>query len=140
MNTTPSLKFNVSGSGQEYLDLARTLLLLKAKITKGNSTALELKEQVGPVDVSLNEQLIYPSTNTYPYHAMIETLLNYGEDAKSSRLTMAKFYKDTPKKMDAINPVTEDAYANIGLKACYAFAKQIHTVDTIGPIHSNIFF
>ena len=79
--------------------MARTLLFLKAKITKENGTALELNEQVGPVnlflhalfsqvDVSLNERLIFPSTNTYPYHAMIETLLNFGEDAKSSQLTM----------------------------------------------------
>ena len=92
------------------------------------------------VDVSLNERLISPSTNTYPYRAMIETLLNYGEDAKSSQLTMAMFYKDTPGKMDAVNPVAEDDDANMGLKARYAFTKQSHTVDMIGPIHSDIFF
>ena len=90
------IEFNVSGSGEEYLDLARTLLFLKAKITKANGTALELNEQVGPVnlflhalfsqvDVSLNERFISPSTNTYPYRAMIETLLNFGDDAKSSQ-------------------------------------------------------
>ena len=93
------IEFNVSGFGEEYLDLSRTLLFLKAKITKANGTALELNEQVGPVilflhalfsqvDVSLHERLISPSTNTYPYQARIETLLNFGEDAKSSQLTM----------------------------------------------------
>ncbi|CAH3149227.1 unnamed protein product, partial [Porites lobata] len=40
------------------------------------------------VDVSLNERLISPSTNTYPYRAMIETLLNYGEEAKTNRLML----------------------------------------------------
>ena len=131
--------------------MARTLLFLKAKITKANGTALELNEQVGPVnlflhalfsqvDVSLNERLISPSTNTYPYRAMIETLLNFGEDAKSSQLTMAMFYKDTPGKMDAVNPVADDDDANMGLKARYAFTKQSQTVDMIGPIHSDIFF
>ena len=69
------------------------------------------------VDVSLNERLISPSTNTYPYRAMIETLLNYDEDAKSSQLSMALFYKDTPGKMDAVNPVADNADANLGLKA-----------------------
>ena len=70
------IECNVSGSGEEYLDLARTLLFLKAEITKANGTALDLNEPVGPVnlfqhalfsqvDVSLNEQLISPSTNTY---------------------------------------------------------------------------
>ena len=145
------IEFNVSGSGEEYLDLARTQLYVKAKITKANGTALDPNTEVGPVnlflhslfsqvDVSLNERLISPSTNTYPYRAMIETLLNYGEDAKSSQLTMAMFYKDTPGKMDAVNPVAEDADANMGLKARYAFTKQSRMVDMIGPIHSDIFF
>ena len=145
------IEFNVSGTGEEYLDLARTQLFVKAKITKANGVALDENEEVGPVnlflhslfsqvDVSLNERLISPSTNTYPYRAMIETLLNYGEDAKSSQLTMAMFYKDTPGKMDAVNPVAEDDDANMGLKARYAFTKQSHTVDMIGPIHSDIFF
>ena len=116
---TGPIEFNVSGSGEEYLDLARTQLYVKAKITKANGTALDPNEQVGPVklflhslfsqvDVSLNERLISPSTNTYPYRAMIETLLNYGEDAKSSQLTMSLFYKDTPGKMNAVNPVADD--------------------------------
>ena len=45
------IEFNVSGSGEEYLDFAKTLLFLKAKITKANGTALELNEQVGPVNL-----------------------------------------------------------------------------------------
>ena len=145
------IEFNVSGSGDEYLDLARTQLYVKAKITKANGTALDPNEQVGPVnlflhalfsqvDVSLNERLISPSTNTYPYRAMLETLLNYGEDAKSSQLTMAMFYKDIPGKMNAINPVADDDDANMCLKARYAFAKLSNTVDMIGPIHSDLFF
>ena len=71
---------------------------------------------------------------------MIETLLNFGGDAKSSQLTMAMFYKDTPGKMDAVNPVADDDDANMDLKAHYAFTKQSETVDMIGPIHSDIFF
>ena len=48
------IEFNVSGSGEEYLDLARTLLFLKAKITKANGIAIDLKEQVGPVNLFLH--------------------------------------------------------------------------------------
>ena len=66
------IEFYVSGTGDKYLDLARTQLFVKAKITKANGTA---DTQVGPVnlflhslfskvDVSLNERLISPSTNT----------------------------------------------------------------------------
>ena len=49
------------------------------------------------VDISLNGTLITASTNTYPYRAM-ETLLSYGNDAKTSQLTSAMFYKDTAGK------------------------------------------
>ena len=139
------IEFNVSGTGEEYLDLARTQLSVKDKIAKENGTALDPNTQLGPVnlflhclfaqvDITLNERLISLSTNTYPYRAMIETLLNCGEEAKTSQLSMAMFYKDTPGKMDAVNPVAEDAEANIGLKARYAFTKQSDTVDMMGPI------
>ena len=145
------IEFNVSGSGEEYLDLARTQLYVKVKITKPNRAALDPNTQVGPVnlflhslfsqvDVSLNERLISPSTNTYPYRAMIETLLNYGEDAKASQLSMAMFYKDTPGKMDVVNPVAEHDDTNMGLKARYEFTKGSDTVDMTGPIQSDIFF
>ena len=145
------IEFNVSGSGEEYLDLGRTQLYVKAKITKPNGADLDPNTQVGPVnlflhslfsqvDVALNERLISPSTNTYPYRAMMETLLNYGGEAKTSQLSMAMFYKDTPGKMDVANPVAEDDDANMGLKARYAFTKNSFTVDMTGPIHSDIFF
>ena len=53
---------------------------------------------------------------------------------------MAMFYKDTPGKMDVVDPVADDADANTGLKARYTFTKQSNTVDMMGPIHSDIFF
>ena len=53
---------------------------------------------------------------------------------------MAMFYKDNFGKMVAVNPVADDADANMGLNARDAFTKQSQTVDMIGPIHSDIFF
>ena len=151
INATSPIEFNVSETGEEYLELAETQLLVKAKITKANGTALDPETKVGPVnlflhslfsqvDVSLNERLISPSTNTYPYRAMIETLFNYGGDAKSSQLSMAMFYKDTPGKMDVVDPVADNADASMGLKARHTFTKQSNTVAMMGPIHSGIFF
>ena len=64
----------------------------------------------------------------------------HGEDAKSSQLSMALFFKDTPGKMDAVNPVADDDDANLGLKARYNFTKNSNMVDMMGPIHSDIFF
>lgn len=145
------IEFYVSGSGEEYLDLARTQLFVKAKIVKADGTDLEATTQVGPtnlflhslfsqVDVSLNERLISSSTNTYAYRAMLETLLNYGDEAKKSQLTMSLFYKDTPGKMDTVNPLAEDDNANLGLKARFAFTKSSNIVDMMGAVHSDVFF
>jgi len=41
------------------------------------------------VDISLNGTQVTATTNTYPYRAMMETLLSYGDDAKKSQLTTA---------------------------------------------------
>ena len=71
---------------------------------------------------------------------MLETLLNYGVEAKTSQLTMAMFYKDIPGKMAAVNPVAEDADANLGLKARHVFTARSNTVDMTGPMHSDLFF
>ncbi|CAH3025314.1 unnamed protein product, partial [Porites evermanni] len=48
------IEFFVSGTGDEYLDLARTQLFVKAKITKANGTAIDADTQVGPVNLFLH--------------------------------------------------------------------------------------
>ena len=68
------------------------MLYVKAKITANDGTNLVADAAVGPanlflhslfsqVDISLNGTLVTHSTNTYPYRAMFETLLSYGEDS-----------------------------------------------------------
>jgi len=107
------IEFEISGSGEDYIDFANTVLYVKAKITANNGDNLAADAAVGPtnlflhslfsqVDISLNGTLVTPSTNTYPYRAMLETLLSYGEDSKKSQLTSALFYKDTAGRMDAV--------------------------------------
>ena len=74
------IEFSISGSGEDYLDLANTYVYVRAQIVKDYGTNLAEDAEVGPtnlwlhslfsqVDVSLNEKLISPSTNTYPYRA-----------------------------------------------------------------------
>ena len=85
------------------------MFLMGITLKQQSTTAIDADTQVGPVnlflhslfsqvDVSLNKRLISPSTITYPYRVMIETLLNYGEEAKTSQLSMDMFYKDTLEK------------------------------------------
>ena len=96
------IEFEISGSGEDYIDFANTVLYV-ILITANDGTNLGADAAVGPtnlflhslfsqVDISLNGTLVTPSTNTYPYRAMLETLLSYGEDCKKSKLTSANTY------------------------------------------------
>ena len=51
---TGPIEFNVSGTGEEYLDLAKKQLFVKAKITKANGTTLDAETKGGPVNLFLH--------------------------------------------------------------------------------------
>ena len=132
------------------MDLAETLLHLKVKIQKGDGTDIGDDENVGPsnlflhslfsqVDMFLNQRLVSSSTPTYPYRAMIETLLSYGRDAKLTQLQGALYYKDTAGKMDVVNANAENADANTGLKTRSKLFKGGKSVDMMGRLHGDIF-
>ncbi len=145
-----SIEFNISGSTEHYLDLAHTILKVKAKITAEDGTDLNADSPVGPVnlmlhslfsevDVSLNDKMISSPSNTYPYRALLETLLTYGPAAKESQLTSALFYKDTAAQIGQFDPTSSED-VNEGLKHRYRLTKESRVVELSGPIHGDIFF
>ena len=111
LSDSSPIEFVITGSGEEYVDLSESYLQVTAKIlkqdggdlvqTRGTGGTVSGDDaEVGPVnlwlhslfsqvDVSLNERLVTPSMNTYPYGAYLETLLSYGPAAKESYLTAA---------------------------------------------------
>ncbi|KFM62900.1 hypothetical protein X975_04584, partial [Stegodyphus mimosarum] len=108
------VEFNVSGSGDDYLDLSQTQLYVKVIILKNDVKPITAESKVGPVnrflhsifsqvDISLNEKLVFTSNNTYPYRAMIEKLLNHGLDTKTSQLSSELFFKDTGEHMNVFD-------------------------------------
>lgn len=144
------LEFTVPGTPESYLDLAQTQLYVRVKITMPDGNDLPADEPCGPVnlflhslfnqvDVHLSDKMVSTASNTYAYRAMIETLLTYGTDARSSHLTSGLFYKDTPRRMDAVNPVLDDANANLGLKKRYRFTQESNEIDLVGMLHADIF-
>ena len=149
LNDTSPIEFEINGSGEDYIDFANSYLHVRAKITKPNGDDIDDNAAVGPVnlflhslfsqvDVSLNGTQITSSMNTYPYRAMIETLLSYGGDAKESQLTSELFYKDTAGKMDAVD--FQEAVRNSGLYKRSRFTNLSAEVDMMGRLHSDIFF
>ena len=106
------IEFMLPGTGDAYLDLANTYLLIRAKVVRGDGTDLAADTQVAPVnnwlhslfsqvDVYINDTLVTPSSNTYPFRAYVETLLSYGAEAKKTQLTSQLWYKDSAGHMDA---------------------------------------
>ena len=86
------------------------------------------------VDVNLGGRVISMSTNTYSYRSIIETLLNFGNDAKKSQLTMGMYTKDQAERHDDIDPAR-----NTGLSERFQYFKASQTVEVYGRIHSDIF-
>ena len=87
----------ISGTGDAYLDLANTYLLIRAKVVQGVGTELAADTPVAPVntwphslfsqvDVYLNDTLVTPSSNTYPFRSYVDTVLRYGDEAKNMHL------------------------------------------------------
>jgi len=145
------IEFDVSASGEDYIDFANTLLYVKAKLTAVDGANLAADAAVSPmnlflhsmfsqVDILLNGTLITLSTNTYPYRAMLGTLLSYGEDAKTCQLTSALFYKDQAGVMDSIEFGGDVAARNSGLVQRRSIAAQSRKFDMMGRLHADIFF
>ena len=140
------IEFIVSGATADYIDMNNSYLHVKAKVTKNDGSA-PLAADVGfapvnywmhslfsQVDVLLNDTLVTPSENTYPYRAYIESTLNYGREAKETHLTSALYYQDTAAQLDS-----RDETLNAGFKKRHDHAHQGRVVDMEGRLHCDIF-
>ena len=133
-------------SGKEFLDLARSYLYLKVKVSKADGTNLDGASKVGfgnypkaslfnQVDVILGGKLISSATNTYAHRSILEVLLNYDKEAAESQLGCGLFCKDTAGQMD----ITVDPVLNTGLGTRSGWTKTSKTVELQGRIHSDLF-
>ena len=91
------IEFVLPGTGEEYIDLAHTMLRLRVSLKTTvdvPQAAVAEVPKVGPVnnfmhslfnqvDVFFNQKSVSPPTNAYAYRAYLETLLNYGPAAKN---------------------------------------------------------
>ena len=144
------IEFSITGAGQDYLDRSNTQLYVRAQIVRANDNAIDDTDHVGPVnlllhslfsevDISLNDTLVTASNNTYAYRSYLETILSYGDAAKTSQMTSALLYKDTASHFEDANP--HDANGrNTGFKRRSALIEDGRVVDMIGGIHSDLFF
>ena len=141
------LEFQVTASPEEYLDLGRTKLHLKVKVTnvdgsnlagdaKVSTSNLLMHSLFSQVDCKLNETLVSPSVNTYPYKAYLEKLLSYDRASKESWMSAEFYHKDTVP-INSHDPSDNDA--NRGLIVRSRLIEKSKVVELIGRPHVDIF-
>ncbi|XP_041350764.1 uncharacterized protein F54H12.2-like [Gigantopelta aegis] len=144
------VEFQIANSGSDYVDLKRSRLHVKLKVSHSDGTALSKDEHVAAVNlfmqalwsqvaVYLQGQLVSSANNHYPYKAYIQTLLKYGADTKQSQLQSQLFYKDqgeTQADIESTDPITG---TNGGLSDRGAFIADSKTVSMEGPLYEDIF-
>ena len=149
ISASAPIEFVVAGSGEDYLDLSNKLLEVRAKLTADGST-VTAEVAVAPVnnvfhsmfsqlDVSLNDVSVSSASTTYPYRAYMETHLNYGHDAKVSKLQAGLYYMDTNLTVLDPRPTGDNAVTNTGLAKRHQLCTKTGTFDMIGPLHVDVF-
>lgn len=81
-------------------------------------------------------KLVTSTTSNYPYKVMIQTLLSYGDGAKTSQLSSQFWEKDTPGHVDD-NDVENGS--NNGLNRRSLYFTQSKITDMEGPLYHDLF-
>ena len=141
-----TIEFALPGTGDAYIDIANTYLLVRAKVVRGIGTDIAGDTPVAPVDkwlhslfsqvdVYLNDTLVTPWSNTYTFRAYVETLLSYGAEAKTTQLSSQLWYKDTTNHME----VTPENGGNLGLTERGRCIADSRVVEIMGHLHVDLF-
>ena len=97
------IQFTVPGSDSLYLQLSKSYLYIRAKITLPNGNNIAGGDEVGPINLPLHAmfsqvefdlggKVISDSNGLYPYRAYFETLLNSNRDIQETQLESALWY------------------------------------------------
>lgn len=140
-NDSP-IEFVVPGQGEYYLDLAHTMLNIQLVIVPNEKDATNvgpvnnlLHSMFSQVDIFLNQKLVSPANNSYPYRAYLENLLNFGRDAQNTFLNNSLWNTDTAGCMED----DHDSKKNTGLVERCKWTAGGKTIDLISNLHCDLF-
>ena len=147
-SSSAPLEFIVTGSGDEYIDLQNTLLKIVGCVKESDGTPSTANTAAAPInntihslfsqlDISLNDVSITSASTTYPYRSYIETHLNYGDEAKHSRLSAGLYFKDN--NITQSDPKATSGKIH-GLVKRHSICTAKNSFDMIGTLHSDIFY
>lgn len=100
-----NINFSICKS-QEYTDLNENYLHLECEVVKATGAALGENDEVAPVNnlahslfkdvqVSIGGFKVSGNTETYPYRAYLEALLNYDKGVKDNIMAIQGWHQDT---------------------------------------------
>jgi hypothetical protein len=135
------ISFLVPGTGDNYIDMSKTLFHVKLRIHDGAAGAAYTSEKYSVVnnllsslfsDVKLefNQTVVSSSSGMYAYRAYFEQLFNYNETAKNSHCTAQLFVMDDPGEFADL-----DSAANLKRKE---FVEKSREVELIGKLHLDV--
>ncbi|OOY64079.1 hypothetical protein BOW34_12875, partial [Solemya velum gill symbiont] len=138
-----AIEFTIPPMANTYLDLQRTLLNLKVKITKsdGSDVGALTDDEVGlvnaplhtlfsQVDLNVQQQPMSEVGSCYPYKAYLDVLLNTEDKVE---LTSQLFAKDIKS-----NDVTIIGASNTGLVTRSFFTQEGKTVELLGRLQLDL--
>ena len=142
------LTFTISPTGSQYVNLKKTFLHLKVKLVNGDGSNIEGEKKVAPVnlvlhslfsqvDVQLQQQLVSTGQN-YGYKSYMETLLEYGQEAKKTQLQAQGFFKDKAQSFDAAIVLDIENLLHHGMVERWGQYLNSKTVELIGPLMADI--
>lgn len=140
------IEIHIANQGNEYLDLKRSRLYIKARILKADGSTLAANEKTSiiniplqsifsQIDVYMNGKLCSLNTSYYPWKAYLKMILSTGAKAVNSQLQSQLMALDTGD-LDNANPL---GGSNMGLSARYFWMNESKTFDMEGPIYEDIF-
>ncbi|GBM27869.1 hypothetical protein AVEN_216368-1 [Araneus ventricosus] len=116
------LEFFISCNGDQYLDLAYSILHLQIKVVKKNGGIIENAKYIAPINyilntlfselsVFLNDRQVVNQVN-YAYRAYLDSLLFSSKSSQETMLNSALFFKDTAGEFNTMG----DNSANLGFR------------------------
>lgn len=137
------ITFNVMGTNEHYIDLSKTRLYMRMKVTKADGTALGATDFTVPANnichsafnqctVWLNDQQITPTSMFYAYRAYLERLLCTSKEFNKTQAALAGYYKET-------DPANKDQTKEDSFKKRFDISALSAVFEVLGRIHADIF-
>lgn len=146
MTEGSALEFNVPASPSDYIDLKKTVLQIKARVTRLEGTPITDTDNVSPinltlqtmfsqVDLSLQQQPLYSVGPNYGFKAYLDCLLDSSPE-RQDELTSQLYYKDTPEPDAGLESDSDGS--NNGLYLRSRFTKNGKVFDMSGPLYLDM--